>query len=269
MVQQKKEVIKHFDAWSASYEQEVWSRDKHFHKLIKEMVINSIQITTEQNILELGVGTGIYLKDFFRGNHFVIGMDISAKMLKKSKEKIEKYHINVLNLVLADAEFLPFRGNTFDIINCIEVLRHLPNPYKKIWNVFKEMYRILKIQGSILATLPNILFPLNLFWVFYYFIPLKIMKRFHKGIGIHYNQKRSFPHFPVLYNEPEDHMFNIFFIRSLINRTNLKLNSLRGIFFFPACPKILFPIIKKMNKILGTSIWAALAYAFFIKLNRP
>ena len=266
--QQKKEVIKHFDAWTISYEQEIWTRDKYFHNRIKELVLNLVPEIKSQRILELGVGPGIYYKLFVRRHHYVIGMDISKEMLKETRANLKKIHYNGSNLILADAEFLPFRTNSFDIVNCIEVLRHLPQPYKIIWNVFREMQRILSRQGFILLTVPNILFPLNIFWVIYYMIPRYIMRIFHKGIGYHYNSKGSFPHFPVLYNEPEDHMFNLFFMKKLSFRTNLKNFSMKGIFFFPACPKVFQSLFKRINSALETSCWKFLAYSFFIKMNR-
>ena len=268
MEQQKKEVIKHFNAWSSTYEREVWSRDKYFHRMTEILVMNSIQGKEKMNILELGVGPGIYLKEFIQRSHFAVGLDFSVDMLRIAKKKLEKNHCNIVNLVLADAEFLPFRDSIFDVINCIEVLRHLTKPYVTIWNIFKEMNRKLTRRGFILITMPNILFPINLFWVIYYSIPRNIMRFFHIEVGLHHNQKSSFPHFPVLYNEPEDHMYNIFFIKSLLSRTNLKISLLKGIFFFPACPKLLLKLINIIDRILGASYLSFLAYSFFIKLRR-
>lgn len=270
LVQRKKEVIKHFDAWSASYEQEVWTRDKYFHEMIESWVLKSISKIEEQKILELGVGPGIYAKKFLERTNFVINVDISYEMLKIAKNNLEKDNDdnNLLNFVLADAQFLPFRNNIFDIINCIEVLRHLPQPYKIIWTIFIEMHRVITKHGSILITIPNILFPLNLLWIFYYKIPLNFLRLFHKKIGYHYDRNASFPHFPVLYNEPEDHMYNFFFLKKLIRKFNLNIFQFLGNFFFPACPKILFPIFKKINKVLGRSPWKFLAYSFLIKLER-
>jgi ubiquinone/menaquinone biosynthesis C-methylase UbiE len=246
----------------------VWDRDKYFHELLKTQVFNAILNTLEQKVLELGVGTGIYLEQFILKGHYVTGVDISIEMLRISKNKLKAKGYNSFDLILADAEYLPFRKGVFDIINCIEMLRHLPEPYKTIWKVFGENRNVLKKLGSLLITIPNILFPLNLFSVFYYIIPRYLMRLFHRKIGFHQNQQYiSFPHFPVLYNEPEDHMFNLLFLKRLINNSNLKIAKLKGIFFFPACPKIFFSMLQKLDMILGSSFWVFLAYSFFIKLN--
>ena len=155
--QEKSEVIHHFDAWSAHYEKEVWVRDKYFHRLIKKQVLNAISNTIGQEILELGVGSGIYLDQLIQKGHFVTGADISIEMIKVSKKKLKRKGHNIFNLVLCDAEFLPFRNSIFDVISCIEVLRHLPTPYKTLWTVFRESLRILTKDGSLLITVPNIL----------------------------------------------------------------------------------------------------------------
>jgi len=263
--QEKSEVIKHFNAWAAHYENEIWGRDKYFHQLLKKQVLNVILTAIRQRILELGVGPGIYMEKFIQQSHSVIGVDSSIQMLKVTRNKLKERGYNIINLVLADAEYLPFRTRVFDIINCIEVLRHLPHPYQTIWKVFREKVRVITKQGSLIITAPNILFPLNLFSVFYYIIPRTILRLFNKKIGFHYsNRNVSFPHFPVLYNEPEDHMYNLWFMKRLINNFNLKISNLKGIFFFPACPKIFFPILSRLDTILRSSFWIVLAYSFFI-----
>jgi len=265
---QKKEVINHFDSWSATYEAEVWHRDEFFHKNLQRWVFNSIEASKDQVILELGVGPGVYYEKFLQGNHKVIGIDVSFKMIQVTSKKLKEKGYNTLNFVLGDGEFLPFKEETFDITNCIEVLRHLPQPYKTIWRVFRELRRVISQDGDILVNLPNILFPLNLVSVIYYMIPRFFTRLFNKKIGFQYDQNVSFPHFPVLYNEPEDHMYNILFIRSLIRNTKLKAPLLKGVFFFPACPKLLFSLFKKIDRVLGLSPFTFLAYAFLIKLKR-
>lgn len=264
----KSEVIQHFDAWSARYEKEIWIRDKHFHNLLKAQVLNNISNIDEQEILELGVGTGVYLNKFLQMGCHITGADISLQMIKNSRAKLIQKTYNHYNLILCDAEYLPFRKHVFDVVNCIEVLRHLPSPYKTLWNVFREARRILKTSGYYLINLPNILFPLNLFSVIYYMIPRTLMRVLNKQIGYHYNQIASFPHFPVLYNEPEDHMFNLLFLKRLFRQLEFKVTYFRGIFFFPASPRLFYPLLKRIDHILGLGFWRSLAYSFFFKLKR-
>ena len=53
--------------------------------------------------------------------------------------------------IIADAEFLPFKADSFDSIVCTQVLEHLRKPYKTL----REMQRVLKEEGHILLTVPQ------------------------------------------------------------------------------------------------------------------
>ncbi|MBI3486282.1 methyltransferase domain-containing protein [Candidatus Daviesbacteria bacterium] len=65
-----------------------------------------------------------------------IGIDFSLNALKKAKK------FGIKNLVLADASYLPFKENTFDLAISAGSLEHFPDPQKAL----SEMVRISKIQ---------------------------------------------------------------------------------------------------------------------------
>ncbi|MEM0385482.1 MAG: class I SAM-dependent methyltransferase [Nitrososphaeria archaeon] len=54
--------------------------------------------------------------------------------------------------IVADAHFLPFKDQSFSEIICTEVLEHLESPIKAL----KEMRRVLKNNGVIVVTVPNL-----------------------------------------------------------------------------------------------------------------
>lgn len=65
-----------------------------------------------------------------------VGVDFSINALKKAQK------FGVKNLVLADAAYLPFEDNSFDLSLSAGSLEHFPNPQKAL----NEMVRISKIQ---------------------------------------------------------------------------------------------------------------------------
>ena len=95
-------------------------------------MLNSMEL--KGMILDLGSGTGM-LSEFL--NKEIIGVDFSIKMLKKSG----KYKI------LGDAENLPFKNDTFDIVLSFTLIQNLPN-----FGVFKEVRRILKPNSLFILT---------------------------------------------------------------------------------------------------------------------
>lgn len=94
------------------------------------------------NILDTGCGTGFnlnYLKDY--GN--VVGLDFSKDALNFCKMRGNK------NLVQANAEQVPFKGDMFDLIVTLDLLEHLDDN-----KTLKEFYMALKSTGYLIVTVP-------------------------------------------------------------------------------------------------------------------
>ncbi len=95
-------------------------------------------------ILEVGVGTGRNLKYYPAGCR-VIGIDKSAGMLQKAREKAEG--MKNITLYPMDAEHLEFPDNSFDYVVATFVLCTIPDPVKAL----REMRRVLKPSGELIA----------------------------------------------------------------------------------------------------------------------
>lgn len=86
-------------------------------------------------ILEIGVGTGKNIPFYGEGKY--VSFDVSRKMILKAKERAIGKEVTLL---LADAEFLPFKDNTSDKIFSTFVFCSVENPIDGL----KEAYRVLK-----------------------------------------------------------------------------------------------------------------------------
>jgi ubiquinone/menaquinone biosynthesis C-methylase UbiE len=64
-------------------------------------------------VLDLACGPGNLLLDLARGGYAVIGADLSASMLRITREKFRRANLNP-RLVRARAQDLPFRARSFD-----------------------------------------------------------------------------------------------------------------------------------------------------------
>ncbi len=86
------------------------------------------------NILDVGCGEGITIKNIRMSNHVhVVGLDISDEFLKTAK-KIN----HDVDFIKGDIYDLPFGDDSFDLVICTEVLEHLINPEKAL----KELKRV-------------------------------------------------------------------------------------------------------------------------------
>lgn len=75
-----------------------------------------------RQILEVGVGTGRIAKPLLQRNFELVGIDFSRGMLAKAKEK------GIQNLVMGEANHLPFEDKTFDAAILAHVLHLLESP---------------------------------------------------------------------------------------------------------------------------------------------
>jgi len=102
-------------------------------------------------VLDLGSGGGI---DVFLATKKVgpkgrvIGVDMTEKMIERSRQTAEKYGYNNVEFRLGEIENLPVEDNSIDVIisNCVINL----SPDKK--KVFKEAHRVLKPNGRMLIS---------------------------------------------------------------------------------------------------------------------
>ncbi len=104
-------------------------------------------------ILDLGCGSGITWKN---KKFNVTGVEIVFQVAKIAKKNID-------NVIVANVENLPINNFKYDCIIFGDILEHLVNP----WTVLKEARNILRDNGYIVASIPNLQ---------YYKIVRKILK---------------------------------------------------------------------------------------------
>ena len=99
-------------------------------------------------ILDVGCGPLARAENYFSLKGLeIVGLDVSSVTLKKARENVRKYGIkDNISLVQGDAEFLPFRRDTFKVILCIGLISHLPSK-KSVYNSLREMRFCLEKNG--------------------------------------------------------------------------------------------------------------------------
>ena len=94
-------------------------------------------------ILEVGVGTGKNLPYHPEGSRRV-AVDLSPGMLRRAARKADRLGRDV-DLVLADAQRLPFRDGAFDAAAATFVFCSVPDPVLGL----REVRRVLRQEGSV------------------------------------------------------------------------------------------------------------------------
>ena len=97
-------------------------------------------------ILEVGVGTGLSLRDYSWTNR-LIGVDLSAPMLRKAKARVAEHSLsNVEGLAVMDAQHLGFQDAAFDVVVAQYVITAVPDPEATL----DEFARVVKAGGEII-----------------------------------------------------------------------------------------------------------------------
>jgi phosphatidylethanolamine/phosphatidyl-N-methylethanolamine N-methyltransferase len=96
-------------------------------------------------ILDVGVGTGISLKDYSRTLRLV-GVDYSEPMLRKAAERVAEHRLdNVEALAVMDGKHLGFADASFDVVVAQYVITAVPEPEATL----DEFVRVTRPGGEI------------------------------------------------------------------------------------------------------------------------
>lgn len=106
--------------------------------------INKMGLKPEERVLEVGVGTGINLSLYPRHCR-VTGIDFSASMLEKARDRVTRENIRGARLLQMDAVDLKFPDDGFDIVYAPYLISVVPDPVK----VAQEMRRVCRRGGRI------------------------------------------------------------------------------------------------------------------------
>jgi phosphatidylethanolamine/phosphatidyl-N-methylethanolamine N-methyltransferase len=108
------------------------------------VAIERMAIKPRDRVLEVGVGTGINTS-LYPTNCSVTGIDLSASMLEKARERVRREGLRHVRLQEMDAAHLIFADDTFDIVYAPYLVSVVPDPVQ----VVKEMRRVCRPGGKI------------------------------------------------------------------------------------------------------------------------
>ena len=107
--------------------------------------IQRMGLEPTDRILEVGVGTGINATLYPR-ECSVTGIDFSASMLERARERIARKGMTNVRLLEMDAAALAFADDTFDIVYAPYLISVVPDPVR----VAAEMRRVCRPGGRII-----------------------------------------------------------------------------------------------------------------------
>lgn len=137
------EPVEKFTANYESTDSMEWYYQQRKIRFLYDMIKTLVDENPDK-IIDIGTGEGIFLDiaKSFNQNITTIGIDIAQKHCKMIKEK---HHS-----VCTDAENLPIKDNSLDVVFLLDVIEHFYDA-----KILDDTHRILKKDGILLLSTPN------------------------------------------------------------------------------------------------------------------
>ena len=139
-----------FDAVSENYDLMNDLMSFGIHRLWKKVAIESSGLRADFKVLDLAGGTGDMvklMKEKVKEEGLIVLSDINKKMLEEGRDRLIDEGIEGINLAQIDAQYLPFRNETFDLVTIAFGLRNVTNKEKAL----KSILGSLKKGGKLIV----------------------------------------------------------------------------------------------------------------------
>jgi SAM-dependent methyltransferase len=105
--------------------------------------LQSCALEDHSRVLDVGCGTGRWLRRYLRRNVVPVGVDATQRMLQQAAANGVE-----CQLVVGCAQSLPFGDGVFDLVSAVTVIQHIPPADQG--TALKEMARVLRPGGHLL-----------------------------------------------------------------------------------------------------------------------
>lgn len=156
----RKKVIDFYNQVAYEYDDTFDEYWKNYYDCLNNIIV---QLFSEKiggkSTLDIGCGSGFQTILLTKLGAKVTGIDMTEGLVRLANYKIQNQNLDSFCFI-SDAEFLPFKDESFDVINCCgSVLDYMNHK-----NGINEIGRVLKPNGTLILGFDNYV-SLELFWI--------------------------------------------------------------------------------------------------------
>ncbi|MCJ7609032.1 methyltransferase domain-containing protein [Candidatus Bathyarchaeota archaeon] len=129
----KKTYSMNFYSVTASSYEELYGTEQ---QLKYDLVLKALGVESLGRVVDIGCGTGAFLRRISSVSTFLVGVDLSLGMLKRAKESGG----SSIHFLRCDADFLPIRDDVFDYAFSFTVLQNLPSPSSTLLEILRTIH---------------------------------------------------------------------------------------------------------------------------------
>lgn len=148
----KRQVRGIFDASAERYQRERESQPGFRRQ--SSWLIETAGDGKDARVLEVGCGAGSLLAQVAAKGYRYFGCDLSPRMAAGARARAQEARVPA-GIACADAENLPFRTGSVDLVIAVGVLEYLPQPLRFL----EEAGRVLRAGGRLLLSVPSSVSP--------------------------------------------------------------------------------------------------------------
>jgi ubiquinone/menaquinone biosynthesis C-methylase UbiE len=138
----KKEAMEHYNSSAHLYTQQYCKEQASKYAV----ALDEVKIGKNEFILDVGCGTGLFIKEIAERVGVIIGIDTSRRMIEIAKDKCKK--LRNVNLICGDADYMPLQKKFIDKIFSFTVLQNIP----EVHQIIREVLCIAKSDSKIILT---------------------------------------------------------------------------------------------------------------------
>jgi ubiquinone/menaquinone biosynthesis C-methylase UbiE len=129
-----------------------------------DLVLQYLGPLEGKRVLEVSCGRGGFSRLLAARGAVMFGADFSEAALKIAQRRTAGGDVNgmAVRLVQADAHYLPYGNESFDVIISCETIEHLLDPLAAL----KEMARVCRARGLLYLTTPNYFNAMGLYFIY-------------------------------------------------------------------------------------------------------
>ena len=131
-----------FDAVAPNYDLMNDLMSFGIHRLWKKVAIESSGLREDSNVLDLAGGTGDMVKLMKKKvgkEGLIVLSDINQKMLEEGRDRLINEGIEGINLAQIDAQLIPFKDDTFDLVTIAFGLRNVTDKDKALRSILGSL----------------------------------------------------------------------------------------------------------------------------------